>query len=227
MRWKTLLGLLIVTACGAGLAVFFRQPSTGQPIAEATPASRAPSPSPSPHSPTAPRGQIVPLVVEKEKPLTAFVPAGPTAQGNGAESSPIGPPAGRVVRQQPTVRASAGAGESSGPPQLAPAFPRPLQLLGIQFQPPEDDRNNSPAAAPAAHVPSRAEPKPVATPQRSVQPPRRHTIVDGDTLGALAKKYLGDAQQAAAIYEHNRHVLTSPEVLPIGVSITIPTPEEP
>jgi nucleoid-associated protein YgaU len=52
--------------------------------------------------------------------------------------------------------------------------------------------------------------------------PRRHKIVDGDTLEALAKTYLDSAERAGEIFEANRKVLESPQVLPIGVELSIP-----
>lgn len=51
---------------------------------------------------------------------------------------------------------------------------------------------------------------------------RTHRIVDGDTLRALAERYLGSAERAEEIYQANRHLLPSPEVLPIGVELHIP-----
>jgi nucleoid-associated protein YgaU len=52
---------------------------------------------------------------------------------------------------------------------------------------------------------------------------RRHKIVDGDTLGGLAEKYLGTADRALEIYEANREVLPGPELLPIGAELEIPS----
>jgi nucleoid-associated protein YgaU len=51
---------------------------------------------------------------------------------------------------------------------------------------------------------------------------RTHKIVDGDTLGALAERYLGSADRRLEIYEANRDVLPSPELLPIGAELKIP-----
>lgn len=58
----------------------------------------------------------------------------------------------------------------------------------------------------------------------SYEPPqeRTHKIVDGDTLPALAKRYLGAAELAVDLYEANKYVLPDPEVLPIGVELRIP-----
>jgi phage tail protein X len=51
-------------------------------------------------------------------------------------------------------------------------------------------------------------------------------VVDGDKLPALAKRYLGSADRFREIYEANRAVLNSPDLLPIGVELVIP-PREP
>lgn len=51
---------------------------------------------------------------------------------------------------------------------------------------------------------------------------RIHRIVDGDTLPDLAERYLGDKSRALEIFEANRHILPSPEILPIGHEIMIP-----
>jgi nucleoid-associated protein YgaU len=61
---------------------------------------------------------------------------------------------------------------------------------------------------------------PMATPTDEAT--RLHKIVDGDTLAALAERYLGSADRAREIFEANRSVLTDPELLPIGVELTIP-----
>lgn len=52
--------------------------------------------------------------------------------------------------------------------------------------------------------------------------PQTHRIVDGDTLAALAERYLGDASRAGEIFEANRNVIASPELLTIGVELKIP-----
>ena len=45
------------------------------------------------------------------------------------------------------------------------------------------------------------------------QGPRTHKIVDGDTLPALAERYLGSADPHE-IFAANRDVLSDPELLP-------------
>jgi len=51
---------------------------------------------------------------------------------------------------------------------------------------------------------------------------RVHKIADGDTLRKLAAAYLGDSERYLEIYELNRSVLASPDLLPIGGSLAIP-----
>jgi nucleoid-associated protein YgaU len=59
----------------------------------------------------------------------------------------------------------------------------------------------------------------------NMEPAEKHKIVDGDTLASLAARYLGDASRAADIYNYNRDVLTSIELLPIGKELRIPAQE--
>jgi len=57
---------------------------------------------------------------------------------------------------------------------------------------------------------------------RQPTPSERHKIVDGDTLAALARRYLGDEQGWHDLFEYNRDVLVTPELLPIGRELRIP-----
>jgi nucleoid-associated protein YgaU len=51
---------------------------------------------------------------------------------------------------------------------------------------------------------------------------RTHKIEDGDTLPALAARYLGSADRAMEIFKANRDLLSDPELLPIGAELRIP-----
>jgi nucleoid-associated protein YgaU len=75
---------------------------------------------------------------------------------------------------------------------------------------------------------SKATVKPVveweAVPSLSERPAERtHIIVDGDSLPKLARRYLNDPERGAEIFELNRGVLSSPELLPIGAELKIPS----
>jgi hypothetical protein len=51
---------------------------------------------------------------------------------------------------------------------------------------------------------------------------RTHVVVDGDSLAKLAARYLDAADLGDDIYRLNRDVLTSGDLLPIGVELRIP-----
>lgn len=50
-----------------------------------------------------------------------------------------------------------------------------------------------------------------------------HTVVNGDTLGQLAAKYLGDGTRYMEIYELNKDILTSPHVIASGQVLKLPS----
>ena len=50
----------------------------------------------------------------------------------------------------------------------------------------------------------------------------RHRVVDGDSLASLAQRYLGSRERYLDIFHANRHVLVSPDILPIGVELIVP-----
>jgi hypothetical protein len=50
----------------------------------------------------------------------------------------------------------------------------------------------------------------------------RHAVADGDTLSKLAARFLGRADAYLEIFELNRDVLASPDLLPIGAVLKIP-----
>lgn len=52
--------------------------------------------------------------------------------------------------------------------------------------------------------------------------PRRHLIVDGDTLPKLAARYWGDSARYLEIFRANTQLLPDPRLLPIGIKIEIP-----
>lgn len=51
---------------------------------------------------------------------------------------------------------------------------------------------------------------------------RKHRVVEGDNLAALAARYLGDASRAGEIHVANLDRLSSPDLLPLGVTLLIP-----
>jgi nucleoid-associated protein YgaU len=55
--------------------------------------------------------------------------------------------------------------------------------------------------------------------------PRTHVVADGDTLTSLAARYLGSADRFREIFAANRQLLTTPNLLPIGATLQIPSAE--
>ncbi len=74
-----------------------------------------------------------------------------------------------------------------------------------------------PGAVPS---PPRATPDSTSRQTRSV----RHTVVSGDTLSKIAATHYGSrsATVISAIFDTNRSVLSSPDVLRVGVELTLP-----
>jgi phage tail protein X len=61
-----------------------------------------------------------------------------------------------------------------------------------------------------------------AEPRRLPGARRTHRVEDGDTLGSLALRYLGDANRGDEIADLNRGVIGPGGALPIGVALEIP-----
>jgi nucleoid-associated protein YgaU len=78
------------------------------------------------------------------------------------------------------------------------------------------------AAAPLAAAPAKVAPVKATGDKAVASAARTHTVVAGDTLGAIAKKYLGSMTRANDLYEANRDVLKSPDALKIGQVLRIP-----
>jgi nucleoid-associated protein YgaU len=124
---------------------------------------------------------------------TAFAPA-PPLPPVAADANRL-PPAGQA--QSATV-----VTDVSGPPDLAPSYPGTF------------DTNAASQVGLANNYPF----------TRAGRSGRKitHRIVDGDSLAELAERYLGSASRAKELFEANRDLLTSPELLPIGAELKIP-----
>jgi nucleoid-associated protein YgaU len=63
------------------------------------------------------------------------------------------------------------------------------------------------------------EPEPVPEP---VSAERFYEVVSGDTLGAISQKYYGKAGDYMKIFEANRDILDSPDLIKPGQNLKIP-----
>ena len=101
-------------------------------------------------------------------------------------------------------------------PGARPPLPRLTQFEDAATGESESAAAPSKVAQPGAVREDRTLPPPVA---------RLHTIVNGDTLERISRRYLGDAAWADAIYRANRNIISDRDRLPLGTTIKIPPAE--
>ena len=116
------------------------------------------------------------------------------------------------------------------PAVLQPGARPPLPQLS-EFGSNDTITDRTPAVRsnkPVATTPERAGPKPGPSAKRNESKvlTQTHTIVNGDTLERIARRYLGDASLAEALYQMNRDRIADPNRLPLGKKILIPAREQ-
>lgn len=150
-----------------------------------------------------------------------------------AISSPAKPPVLRqTMRENPPPPGSAigqasASGEPGGPVRTAQTLPAPTLLAPAdRALPPELPRTYPASPPPAADWDGTRLGAPLGLGSAQsvglAGESLLHTIADGDCLPALAERYLGATERWPEIFEANRHLLASPELLPIGLQLTIP-----
>jgi len=66
-------------------------------------------------------------------------------------------------------------------------------------------------------------PEPEPAPAPAPEPAERiYEVVAGDTLGAIAQRYYGQAGQYMKIFEANRDILDNPDLIKVGQKLKIP-----
>jgi nucleoid-associated protein YgaU len=66
-------------------------------------------------------------------------------------------------------------------------------------------------------------PEPEPAPAPAPEPTERiYEVVAGDTLGAIAQRYYGQAGQYMKIFEANRDILDNPDLIKVGQKLKIP-----
>jgi hypothetical protein len=157
---------------------------------------------------------------EQPVPLANSATHSPQVKLRDEAPRPIGveprPPA--VVRRMPPI-------ESVGNPPIGNATTDWSSAVQADFT---SDRQSTPAiqtsfsqAPLGSEAPAAISPPPWPAPDEGAGP-RKHIIVDGDSLARLAERYLQDAQRGHEIFELNRELLSNPDLLPIGAELTIP-----
>jgi len=146
------------------------------------------------------------------RPLRDIKPSTPPVQG--VPAAPPKTPRSDLLQSQP-----------QRPAVLQPGARPPLPQLS-EFD--KENRESQGRASSAKSTSNRSVPskgkKSAGSPGAKTD--RLHTIVDGDTLERIARRYLGDALWADAIYRMNQTVITDRGRLPLGEKIRIPPPEQ-
>lgn len=102
-----------------------------------------------------------------------------------------------------------------GAARIAAARPAPVAVSDASPEP--DPAPAAPApAAPVARVPA------PATPPATNAARRTHTVVKGDTLSGISRRYYGKTGRTKDIFNANRGVMRNESDLKIGVQLVIP-----
>ena len=146
---------------------------------------------------------IPPVTINREKVVARRVPV------QGVPAAPSVRPENERPQNQPQRPAVLQPGARPPLPQLTPF----------------ESGATTNAQLPPSTVPQRAT---VVDRDTSFPPPvaRLHTIVNGDTLERISRRYLGDAAWADAIYRANRNIISDRDRLPLGTTIKIPPVEQ-
>jgi LysM repeat protein len=102
--------------------------------------------------------------------------------------------------------------EATPPPLPAGATPEPEVRRALPLSAP------APVAPVSAVAPAAAIPTPAPTPSA----PKSHTVVSGDTLSKISRKYYGNSGDWQKIAEANKAILPDPTKLKLGMVLTIP-----
>ena len=134
------------------------------------------------------------------------------------DGSPPGSPAATAAAGPGTSAARervAGYSSSAGSsPADSAARSQPYGMAPATSSPGGSDRRSTIFERFADHRPSSA-----------AASDKRHKIVDGDTLASIARRHLGAEDRYLDLFEHNRDVLATPDLLPIGKELRIPPPD--
>jgi nucleoid-associated protein YgaU len=135
----------------------------------------------------------------------------------------------RAALEMPTIAVETTGAERSPATSLAApvSWYEPSPIVLPEGNEPLPSLPRVPLAAVASDAASHIlEPdftSPVPTPSPPIAlPPRRHRIVDGDSLSLLALRYLGDRSRSDEIAQLNRDVIRDVNLLPVGREILIP-----
>jgi hypothetical protein len=142
-------------------------------------------------------------------------------------AAPVPPAPGPLAKSKDSAKSKdEQAKQSEGAARKPGAAPDPIQSPKTETlandQVPAHNRDWEPVG-PSAAPGKKAGENPRSSPAgNSVGTGRTHVIQPGETLSALATRYLGSSSRYREIYEANRNVLRSPDDVREGLSIVIP-----
>jgi nucleoid-associated protein YgaU len=237
---KKIILVTVVLAVGLGAAMMFRKPRGTQPPAEPVPSrvtfrddagvqkvqDGSADAAPRQGVPLPPELQAEPQQVERPLPVAApELPAIRVTESVAPVAPPMEPLEPPVMPRQPRLH-------DDPVPRIPAAFDRltrpELPSLGEEEMERRRFSNTNPTPPAPRREPATAHVAVSSPLPARVEPPamRVHVISNGDTLTRLAQRYLGNENRYREIYDLNRNVLDSPEVLPLGVKLKIPAKEE-
>ncbi len=199
--------VILLFSVGIGGALLFRKPTNDQNLAQ----QQSPSlPAPQQQLPAQSNTAIPPTVVSPPQ----GVPAPPPRQRiESPQSQPRRPAVLQPGARPPLPQLS----EFSGVGKLAIDAPLPVQDLHPSIAAPKQKLQDLQKVQEVQRVQQR---------RRLNATVQFHTIVNGDTLKRISRRYLGDALWADAIYQMNRGIISDPDRLPLGQKIRIPQREQ-
>lgn len=199
--------VILLLSVGIGGALLFRKPINNPNLAQ----QQSPSlPAPQQRLPAQSNTAIPPTVVSPAQ----GVPAPPPRQRiESPQSQPRRPAVLQPGARPPLPQLS----EFSGVGTLAIDAPLPVQDLQPFIATPKQKIQGLQEVQEVQKVQQR---------RRSNATVQFHTIVNGDTLKRISRRYLGDALWADAIYQMNRGIISDPNRLPLGQKIRIPQREQ-
>jgi len=109
------------------------------------------------------------------------------------------------------------------PAAAGPARPTSSVLLGTPAPSPEIPSHANLSTTAPKHNNAWQVVEEKAPPTAKSVGPQTHRVRKGETLSALAKRYLGDSNRFLEIFEANRDLLRNPNDLQAGMEIRIPT----
>lgn len=157
-----------------------------------------------------------------QEPAAAEAPATPSDRPNGwlKMRPPTEPPMKVEPAAPPPIPSRASAPQWTADPSI---FERRAELARMSPLARLDEPGSGRLEQENLRPLRRGEDEAPAEPAPSVRSVR-HRVRDGDTLEALAAHYLGDRSRAGEIFQENRHLLSDPQLLPIGSLLAIPVP---